>query len=92
MKRIFVLILLLISIRIDVTSTRSAQEILEQATGVAWSLDGSILAISGSHGLWFYYVENGILEYITSEFAFNGWTTDNRIFTGKGFFNPITHL
>lgn len=76
------------------TTTHEPQTIqqpqLDSAYGAAWSPDGRILAVSSHSGLWFYDFTTGTLESAPHDLAFNGWTSDNRIFTGFGFFNLLT--
>ncbi len=63
---------------------------LEGAYSANWSPDGSLMAIGGTNGLWLYHPFTNNLEFLTNEFSFQSWTLDNRIFTGFGFYNPIT--
>ncbi|HEX2907406.1 MAG TPA: WD40 repeat domain-containing protein [Phototrophicaceae bacterium] len=92
MKRSLVFLLVFVSMSLNLPLI-SAQETLNRAYSANWSPDGRILAINGNSGLWFYDIEHGTLEHITSDFAFIGWTSNNHVFTGRGFFNPITrHL
>jgi WD40 repeat protein len=97
MKNIFVsrnVILIVISLFCGtfLTYAQIAQPQLDSAYGAMWSPDGRTLAISGRSGLWLYNLLTGNLESISQGVAFNGWTTDSRIFTGFGFFNPVTRL
>jgi len=93
MNRVYVsriLITLLISLSYSLSLVYAQSSQLDSAYGAKWSPDGRILAISSKNGVWLYNIITGKLEQISERFSIYSWTFDNRIFTGTGFFNPVT--